>query len=208
MKYKNNQGLVHIFSQFGKNIVIVSVATFFIHFTVKMISLAIIGKDFIENFNSRVFLQVFSLQMLPNLIVFAFLVSAVYYLFIKTRKMIIQLNENEIKVEKEQAVIRTMHKMTGLMAEFISVNNAEIKDWIEVKRRKGQKPPLKVINANEKISKVLEAMTKVSFVLPYIDLENNNLDYYVDYMEKNLAQVSSENNQTLQIPETLRVSGE
>jgi hypothetical protein len=159
---------VQTFTQFGKNILFVSFGTFIIHLVVKAMSLAIMSRDFFAVMNIKFFIELFSLQMIPNIISYGFLIAAVYYLFQKTRDNIEKIHENELQIEREQAVRNTMQKVTGIMAEFISSHNSEITRWIDDRRRSGQQPSERVVEANRKIGIALETLSNVSFVLPYM----------------------------------------
>jgi hypothetical protein len=180
---------IQAFTLFGKNILIIALGTFFVTLFVKAVSLAILTRDVMNLMSIKMLMQLFSLQMLPNLIAFGFLIAAVYYLYQKTRKNMLHIHENEIELEREQVVLTMLQRITGLMAEYISAYNGEITQWIENRKKNGSQPPERIVTANRNISIALETLTKVSFVMPYMKGEKNSLDSYTDYLEEKLIEL-------------------
>jgi len=193
MKNQYPRRVIHVFSQFGKDVALVTTGTFVIHTFVKILSVAILENKNLLDFNSNFFLHLFSYQMIPNLIVYGTLISILYYLFQKSKKMMMVLNENEIRNEREQAVMQTSQQITAMMVDYISGHNADIREWVEKKKDKGQQVPAVIEQANQNIGMALNTMSEVSFVLPYLNPDHSDVDDYTEYIENNLKRISSEN---------------
>jgi len=193
MGKQHKRGIIHVFTQFGKNVALVTSGTFIIHIFVKIISIAVLEKKSLVNFDTDFFLHLFSYQMIPSLIVYGILVSVLYYIFQKSKKMMVELSEIEIIEERHQAVMQTSQQITAMMVDYISEHNANIYEWIEKKKSKGQQVPNVIEESNENISKALNTMSRVSFVLPYLNSDHNEVKDYTEYLNNNLKRISNDN---------------
>ncbi|PKL19343.1 MAG: hypothetical protein CVV49_01300 [Spirochaetae bacterium HGW-Spirochaetae-5] len=126
-----------------------------------------------------------TVHVLPIMLAYGSLFTVIYFLWQKYHREIELQHAKDIQLRNEQAVLETTQQLTAIMAQYITRHNNEIKEWIETRRINGQVPP-RLENANRKISEALEAMTEISYVLPYTD-KNTNTDY-VKYLENFLSE--------------------
>jgi hypothetical protein len=127
----------------------------------------------------------FTVHVLPVIAAYSVLFGVIYYLWHKYRRETELQHQQELRLRREQAVIETTQQLTALMAQYISRYNNEIKEWIESRKKTGQVSS-RLETANRNISKALEALTRISYILPYIDKNTN----YVKYLEHQLAEIS------------------
>ena len=186
MKITQNKS-THIFSQFCKIITLVTTVTFIVYGFSQYIGLSILKKNLFLNLDEKLAHQLFSSQMIPTMIVYAALITTIFILYNKAKKIISIIHENEIRIEREKAVVQTSQRITGMMSEYISVYNADIKEWIEERKERGQQPPSKIVNANMKISMALNALTEASFLLPYAEINSVEIDDYTRHIENKLV---------------------
>lgn len=76
------------------------------------------------------------------------------------------VREKELQKEKAEAVLKSMQRLTGIMAEHIASQNSKIMSWIEYRKRLGHPVPTKVENPSKQIAKALQAMSKLTFITP------------------------------------------
>ena len=126
-----------------------------------------------------------TVHVLPIILAYGSLFTVIYFLWQKYHREIELQHEKDIQLRNKQAVLETTQQLTAIMAQYITRHNNEIREWIETRRVSGQVPP-RLETANRKISEALEAMTEISYVLPYTD-SNANTDY-VKYLENVLSE--------------------
>ncbi len=181
-----------IFTRFFKDVLIIGTGSLLLFGIVQFFSLSILKNKGYIDFDSSFFIQLLSLQMIPSLIAYILLVSFIFYLYRRTKKILSVLRENEIMIEREQAVIQTLQKVTGIMGEFISTQNSNIKDWIEKKYAKGEQVPLKVEESSMNIGRAMDTLSKMSFLTPYLDKTSvRNIEDYTQYLQLHLNSIAS-----------------
>jgi hypothetical protein len=150
---KFNFGLL---SQFGKAIAVVLAGSILVHMAVMIIDFYWLNAPFRLSFETEMGAYgLFSLL--------------VYLLWNKLKKVMLAACEKEVQCEKNRAVIESLQRITGLMAEHISVQNAEIMKWVELKKEKGQQVSKRVEQASQNISIALRSLSEMAFVYPYTD---------------------------------------
>jgi hypothetical protein len=147
---------VILISQFGKAITVVLAGSILVHTTVMLIDYYLIHAPFR-----------FSLE--TEMGAYGLLCLFVYLLWNKLKKAMLSACEKEIQCEKNRAVIESLQRITGLLAEHISVQNAEIRQWVEFKKEKGKQVSKRVEQASQKISLALNSLSKIAFVDPFAD---------------------------------------
>ncbi len=158
--------VIGIFSSFFYNILFVFAGAFVLHLSVRVVTLAYFksGKHF--DIHSIDLLKIYSMDMLPNIISYSLLLMMVYSLFLKTKRMMQTINYNEIKKEKDRAVLSVTQELAGVIVDSISESNNEIIEWVE-RRKNAGKAPEDVERASHRIAQILKAFSETSFMLPY-----------------------------------------
>ncbi len=179
-----------IFLQFGKDMASVIGGTVTGYVLVQLISISIMERKIHYLIDEKALMYLFSYQMIPTFLVFAILIASVYYLYQRTRKAMLLLSEAEISREREKAAVEATQSVTAMMIGYVSLYNAEIKDWIEKKREKGEQPPVRVERAHDKISHAMETMSEVSYLLPYVNTGASSLENYRSALEQRLRMIT------------------
>lgn len=183
--------ITQLFSRFVTDVLVVLTGTIVSFGLVHVVTLHIIRQSHDLLTMERLYQAYFALQMIPAAVAFAFLVSVIYYLYRKTRNMMLALGEQEVRAHREEAMVNTLQRITALMAASVARHNAEILEWAESRREKGQQPPRRVTEASMKIAGALQALSQLSFVMPYRIGKGAALDEYADLLEKRLQIISS-----------------
>jgi hypothetical protein len=110
----------------------------------------------------------------------------VYILWNKSKKAMLLACEKEIQCEKDRALIESLQRITGLLAEHISVHNAQILEWLEFKKQKGQQVSERVEQASQNISLALNSLSKIAFVYPFGDDPPEYLNQLEEALKDNL----------------------
>jgi len=147
---------VNLISQFGKAIAAILVGSVLVNTAVMVIDFYLVGAPL-------------RLSLETEMGAYALFSLLVYILWNKLKKAMLLACEKEIQCEKDRAVIESLQRITGLLAEHISVHNAQIVEWLEFKRQKGEQVSKRVEQASQKISIALCSLSEMAFVCPYTD---------------------------------------
>jgi hypothetical protein len=158
---------VALISQFGKAVIIIVAGSLLVHTAVMIIDFYLTGAPL-------------RLSLETEMGAYALFSLLVYILWNKLKKTMLLACEKEIQYKKDREVIESLQRMTGLLAEHISVHNAEIMNWIEFRKRKGQQVSERVEQACKKISLALNSLSEIAFVYPYMD---NSSEYFKELEE-------------------------
>jgi len=189
MKKEPGRKAVQMLSGFVKDIVVVMAGTALSFAFVHVATLRIVEHSGIIE-AERFYQSYYVYQMVPAGIAFAFLVSIVWYLYRKTRSMMLAQGERELNESRREAMVATLQKITGLMSSTVARHNAEILEWAAARKARGQEPPGKVAGASMKIAMTVQALSQVSFAVPYRIEEIADVDEYLDLLEKRLQVIS------------------
>jgi len=129
-----------------------------------------------ENFSD----SIFSIAMLPMLGAYGLFSVITYFLWARMKKAILRAHAEEIKSEKVEAVLKSMQRITGMLAEHIATHNAEIMNWIEFRKMNGRPVSEKIEKPCNNIANALHSLSEISFIFPY----TKNRPYDVAEIEK------------------------
>jgi hypothetical protein len=122
--------------------------------------------------------SILSEPMVPMMGAYGLLSLGIYLLWEKTKKAVLVVREKEFQKENVEAVLKSMQRLTGIMAENVASHNSEIMSWIEFRKRLGHPVPAKVENPSEQIAKAIQSMSELSFIIPYTDNRPINADEF------------------------------
>jgi hypothetical protein len=129
----------------------------------------LVSESFHLNLHTNFIGSVFSVPMIPMIFVYGTSFLTIHFLWNRTKKALLLVQQREIQREKVEAVFQSMQQLTGLLAEHIAVYNAEIMGWIEYRKVNGHVVSEKVEKPAKNIARALESLSKLSFILPYTD---------------------------------------
>jgi hypothetical protein len=164
-----NKASVEVFMFSGKAILVFLAGGIVFHMIVMIIDYFLMIDPFYMDLRNNFAGSIFSEPMTPMMGVYGLLTLGIYFLWKKAKKAVLLVREKEFQRENVETVLKSMQRLTGILAEHIASQNSEIMSWIEFRRRLGHPVPAKVENPCEQIAKALQSMSELSFVIPYTE---------------------------------------
>jgi hypothetical protein len=122
---------------------------------------------------------------LIRLILFLIIANLIYYF----KDQIIKSHHKELILQKEKVVIDILQKLTRMIVNNITLQNAEIIKWVNNKKEKKESVPDVLVRSSRVIGESLQILSEVSFVSPYIANSESNVDMYLELLERKLSKV-------------------
>jgi hypothetical protein len=173
MDFQNKSG-VEAYIFIGKAIVVFLSGGIIFHMIVMIIDYFLMTKPFYLNLHENFAGSIFSEPMMPMVGAYGLLSLGIYLLWAKTKKAALVVREKELQKEYAEAVLKSMQRLTGIMAEHIASQNLKIMSWIEYRKRLGHPVPPKVENPSQQIAKAIQSMSELAFIVPYTDNSPDN----------------------------------
>ena len=166
---------VVLISQFGKAIAAILAGSILVHTAVMAIDFYLVGGPLR-----------FGLE--TDMGAYGFFSLLVYILWKKLKRTMLLACEKEIQCKKDRETIESLQRITGLLAEYISVHNAEIMKWVEFRKQKGQQVSKRVEEASRKISLALNSLSEIAFVYPFTENPPEYLKELENVLKNNLGE--------------------
>ncbi|MFZ0455652.1 MAG: hypothetical protein WCE54_18810 [Ignavibacteriaceae bacterium] len=125
---------------------------------------------------------------LIRLILFLIIANLIYYF----RDEIIKNHNKELVLQKDKVVIDTFQKLTMLIVNNITVQNAEIIKWVNERKEKNENAPDVLVRSSRVIGESLQILSEVSFVSPYIANAEKDADMYLELLKKKLSKIDKD----------------
>jgi hypothetical protein len=174
----------------GKAILVFLSGGIFFHIIVMSIDYYLVIEPFHINLRENFTGIIFSELMMPMMAAYGLLSLGIYLLWEKTKKALLGVREKELQKENAEAVLKSMQRLTGIMAEHIASQNSEIMGWIEYRKRLGHPVPPKVEDPSQQIAKAIQSMSELSFIVPYTDNRPNNACEFEKILFDKLADIT------------------
>lgn len=158
-----------------KVIVVFTMGSIGMHLLVMLMDYYLIVKPVYLNLHDNFVGTIFSTPMYPMMGVYGLYSLGVYFLWERKKKAILMAREKQLQSEKVEAVLKTMQRITGMLAEHIATHNSEITHWVESRKSQGQLVSERVVLPNKKIAQALHTLSEISFVLPYSENRPENV---------------------------------
>lgn len=163
------QRVIQMFLRLGKAVIFFFVGGTLIHTITMLLDHYLINESFHLNWQGNFVSSVFSAPMTPMMVIYGMSTLAMCAIWNRQKKAVLLANSSKVQSEKTEAVLKSMQRLTGILAEHIAVRNAEIVNWIETRKKKGQQVSQKVEKPVWEIANALQSLSAVSFVIPYTD---------------------------------------
>lgn len=150
MDLQNKSG-VESYIFIGKAILVFLSGGIVFHMIVMVIDYYLMIEPFYLNMRDNFSGSIFSEPMMPMIAAYGLLSLGIYFLWEKTKKAVLVVREKEFQKENAEAVLKSMQRLTGIMAEHIASQNSEIMSWIEFRKGLGHPVPAKVENPSKQI---------------------------------------------------------
>lgn len=162
--------------QFAKAMAVFIIGSIIVHLLVMFIDYYLVVKPLYLNLHGNFTGSIFSLPMFPMMGAYGLLSVALYYLWGRTKKAILLAHEKQIQSEKVEAVLKSMQRITAILAEHIATHNSEIMGWVELRKRLNHPVSEKVEKPCRKIAMALQSLSEISFVFPYTEKSPEKVD--------------------------------
>jgi hypothetical protein len=184
------QQLIPMFRRVGKAVIFFFAGGALIHTITMFIDHYLINESFHLNWQGNFISSVFSVPMTPMMVIYGMSTLSMYILWDRRTKAVLLANSIKVQREKTEAVLKSMQRLTGILAEHIAVRNTEIMNWIETRKEKGQQVSQKVEKPVWEIANALQSLSAVSFVIPYTDDQPKDVNYIEKLLKSKLDEIS------------------
>lgn len=150
-----------------KLIAVFVVGSIIMHLLVMFLDYFLLTRPIYLNLRENFFDSILSIAMWPMLGAYGLFSVLTYFLWARMKKAILRAQAEKIKSEKVEAVLKSMQRITGMLAEHIATHNAEIMNWIESRKMNGNQVSEKIDEPCHKIANALHSLSEISFVYPY-----------------------------------------
>jgi hypothetical protein len=185
-----NKGGVEAYIFIGKAILVFLSGGIFFHIIVMIIDYYLVIEPFHINLRENFTGIFFSEPMIPMMAAYGLLSLGIYLLWEKTKKAALVVREKELQKEKAEAVLKSMQRLTGIMAEHIASQNLEIVNWVEFRKRLGHPVPTEVELPSLQIAKAIQSMSELTFIVPYTDNRPNNAGEFEKILFDKLSDIA------------------
>lgn len=179
MKCPKNRAM-HFFLHSLKLIAVFIVGGIAAHLIVMFLDYYLLTKPLYLNLRENFFNSIFSNPMLPMMGAYGLFSIVTYSMWARMKKAMLLAHAEEIKSEKVEEVLKSMQRITGMLAEHIATHNAEIMNWVEFRKMNGRPVSEKIEKPCNKIANALHSLSEISFIFPY----SKNRPYDVAEIEK------------------------
>lgn len=161
------QKAAYIFLKTAKAVVVFFVGGIVVHMLVMLIDYYLMPAPFRPHLQHDFIVDIFSVPMIPMMGAYGGCLLAAFILWERMKKALLLAHDKETHKEQAVTALRTLQRITGLLAEHIAAKNAGILQWVETRKKKGRQPPETVVRSSRDIAAALHALAEVSFVYPY-----------------------------------------
>jgi len=158
-----------------------------VHFVVMLLDYFLMVKPLFLDLRTNFTDSVISTMMLPMIAAYGLLASTIYLLWEKKKRALLLAREANTQKEKVDAVLKSMQRITGLMAEHIAMQNSQVLGWIELRNKKGQTVSDKIEKPSKQIAKALQALSETSFIVPFSQRPPADISELVDILKGKLT---------------------
>jgi hypothetical protein len=153
--------------QIGKGAVLFIIGGIVIHTVIMIFDYFLIPEPLYLNLRQNFISSIFSTPMLPMVAAYGASLLLIYSLWMRANRAIQIVQQKELQREKVELVFKAMQQITGIIADHIAVNNAEILGWVEFRKSRGQRVSNRVEKPARNIAGALQSLSEVSFLGPY-----------------------------------------
>ncbi len=161
--------------QIGEAVILFLVGGIAIHMVTMFLDYYLVTEPLSMNLRENFVDSIFSVPMIPMIGTYGLFLLVVHFFWKMKKKALLVTHEKEIQIEKVEIVLKSMQRLTGILAEHIATQNGEIMHWVESRKLKGQSVPKKVEKPTKKIAGALQSLSKIAFVFPYTENPPQNV---------------------------------
>jgi hypothetical protein len=179
MEFQNKQR-IQLFLILLKPVSVFMIGSIVMHLLVMFLDYFLLTGPIYLNLRESFSDSIFSIAMLPMMGAYGLFSLVTYFMWARMKKAMLLAHAEEIKSEKVETVLKSMQRITGMLAEHIATHNAEIMNWVEFRKMNGRPVSEKIEKPCNKIANALHSLSEISFIFPY----TKNRPYDVAEIEK------------------------
>jgi len=179
MEFQNKKR-IQLFLIVFKPVAVFMIGSIVMHLIVMFLDYFLLTGPIYMNLREHFSDTMFSIPMLPMMGAYGLFSIVAYSLWVRMKKAMLLAHAEEIKSEKVEAVLKSMQRITGMLAEHIATHNAQIMNWVEFRKMNGRPVSEKIEKPCNKIANALHSLSEISFIFPY----TKNRPYDVAEIEK------------------------
>ncbi len=184
-----NSSPVQILTYFAKLLIAFVTGGILVHLLIMFLDYYLMTWPLYLNLHENFMGSIFSAPMIPMMAAYGLFSLLTFFLWKKLKKAALLAHEKDIQNEKVNSVLKSMQRMTGMLAEHIAIQNSQILNWIEFQKTRGRTVSEKVQKPSEKIAKALQSLSEISFILPYSDNRVEDPGEIEDLLQGKLFQI-------------------
>ena len=184
-----NSSPVQILTYFAKLLIAFVTGGILVHLLIMFLDYYLMTWPLYLNLHENFMGSIFSAPMIPMMAAYGLFSLLTFFLWKKLKKAALLAHEKDIQNEKVNSVLKSMQRMTGMLAEHIAIQNSQILNWIEFQKTRGRTVSEKVQKPSEKIAKALQSLSEISFILPYSDNRVEDPGEIEDLLQGKLCQI-------------------
>jgi hypothetical protein len=102
--------------------------------------------------------------------------------------------QSELLLQKNRNIIETIQRLTAMIAENITQQNAEIIMWVNKKKNKGENVSKRVEKASQIIGLSMKCLTETGYLNPYTDKFSVDSESVLESLKQKLSDINLEVN--------------
>ena len=190
---------IQILSRSGKALFLIGSAAIGVHLLVLLLDFYLVGKPHLGIVEKDFLGAAFSFSMVPVIGAYIVFSIVIYYFWANMKKALIAAQEKEMLIQKDKVMLESTQHLVGIFAKHITMHNAEILKWVEIRKQVNKQVPESVEKSSRYIAAALETLTEAAFIAPYSNGKNidaakiNSINDIDELLNKRLQKDSSEN---------------
>jgi len=190
MRFRDGQA-THMTLKTGKAITIFIIGGMVIHTLIMFLDYFLVPEPFYLNLHKNFAESIFSAFMIPMIGMYGLSSLSIYFLWDRKKKALLLAHKKEAQSEKVEVVLKSMQRLTAILAEHIAVHNAEIINQVQRRKKQGRPLSEKVEKASIKIAHALKSLSEISFVFPYNDYRPEHVEDIEKTLQSKLDEVTA-----------------
>lgn len=186
----NNWPTYHKVRRVGKTLALFITGGLAVHILVMFIDYHLITEPIYLNLHGSFMTSSFSAPMIPMIGVYGLFTLLIFFYWKSTKKAMHFAISKRVEHEKLESVFKSMQRVTGILAEHISTQNAEVLQWIESRRISGHQVSENIEGPSRKIASALHTISEISFVFPYSDKRPEKVEDIEQILRVKLDRIS------------------
>ena len=190
MRFRHEQA-GHMTLKTGKAIIVFIIGGTVVHTLIMFLDYFLVPEPIYLNLRNNFADSIFSAFMIPMIGTYGISLLSIYFLWNRKKTALLLAHKKEAQIEKVEVVLKSMQRLTAILAEHIATHNAEIINQVQRRKKQGRPVSEKVDKASMKIAHVLKALSEISFVFPYSNYRPEHVEDIEKILQIKLDEVTA-----------------